>query len=258
MTTGTFSSTQKDSDATIRAWESIPRHWKWALLIGIFGLIMGGMHMESMLFAGDWSFWVDWKDRQWWPLLTPTVNVIIPAAIQYILWTRLRLPIGATVAAVALVVAQWLSRIFSFNLWADLPLNFVWPETLIIGALLMDIILLLTRSFILTSIFGGLAWGGLFWFANYPMLAPFLQPLIYNDHVMTVADYMKFQLPMSQGPEYLRMVEEGHLRALVSDVVFIVGFFAGMLTTGAYWFGIFIGKIIALAPIGKFLKLQSD
>ena len=75
---------------------------------------------------------------------------------------------------------------------------------------------------------------------------------------MTVADYLKFQLPMSQGPEYLRMVEEGHLRALVSDTVFIVGFFSAMICVGAYWFGVLLGKLIGLVPAGKFLKLQSD
>lgn len=238
--------------------ETIPRHWKWVVIISVLLLVMAGLHMESMLFAGDWSFWADWKDRQWWPLLTPTVNIILPAAIQYIAWTKIRMPVGATIGALGLVLAQWISRVFSFHLWAWLPLNYVWPETMVLTAILMDIVLLCSRSFVITSMLGGLLWGGLFWLANYPMLAPFLQPIIYEGHVMTVADYLSFQLPRSQGPEYLRMVEEGHLRALIDDVVFIVGFFAAMLSAAVYWVGIGIGKFLGIMPIGKKFDLQTD
>ncbi|CAM3814960.1 methane monooxygenase/ammonia monooxygenase subunit A [Smaragdicoccus niigatensis] len=248
----------RNTDAVVKAWEAIPRHWKWVLLVGVLGIVTAAVHLESMLMAGDWSFWADWKDRQWWPLLTPPVNLVFTAVVQYILWTKLRLPIGATVGATLLVVGQWISRVSSFHFWADLPLNFTWPETLIFGAIIMDCILLLSRSLIMTSIFGSLAWGGLFWWENYPMLSAYLQPLIYHDHLMTMADYLKFSLPMSQGPEYLRMVEEGHLRALVSDTVAIVGFFSAMVCVGAYWFGVFLGKMLGLVPAGKFLKLQSD
>lgn len=237
---------------------TIPRRWDALVIISIALLVMGGMHMESMLFAGDWSFWADWKDRQWWPLLTPTVNIILPAAIQYLAWTKARLPIGATIAAVCLVAAQWLSRVFSFHLWAWLPLNYVWPETMILTAILLDVVLLVSRSFIITSMLGGLFWGGLFWLANYPALAPFLQPLVYQGHVLTVADMLSFQLPRSQGPEYLRMVEEGHLRALIGDVVAIVAFFAAMVSAGAYWIGIAIGKFLGVLPIGKKFRLLTD
>ncbi len=43
----------------------IPRRWDWLVIASAILLIMGGIHMNNMLFAGDWSFWVDWKDRQW-------------------------------------------------------------------------------------------------------------------------------------------------------------------------------------------------
>ncbi|MGH2603604.1 MAG: methane monooxygenase/ammonia monooxygenase subunit A, partial [Dehalococcoidia bacterium] len=233
----------------------LPRRWDLLLLGPAVLLIMAGMHMESMLFAGDWSFWVDWKDRQWWPLLTPTVNIILPAAIQYIAWSKLRIPAGATLAAFCLVGAQWISRVGSFEWWAHLPLNYVWPETMILTAILMDVALLYSRSYLVTSIVGSLFWGGLFWAANWPALAPFLQPVIYHGYVLTVADVISFETPRSQGPEYLRMIEEGHLRALVGNVTAIVAFFAAMLCAACYWIGIAIGKFIGVLPATKFFRL---
>ncbi len=168
------------------------------------------------------------------------------------------MPIGATIGAVCLVGAQWISRVVSFEWWAHLPLNYVWPETMILTAVLMDVVLLVSRSYVITSLLGGALWGGLFWLANYPALAPFLQPIVYHGHVLTVADVLSFQLARSQGPEYLRMIEEGHLRALIADVTALVSFFAAMLCAGVYWFGIGLGKFLAVVPIGKTFRLQTD
>ena len=237
---------------------SIPRRWDLLVIGGVVLLLAGGIHMSNMLFAGDWSFWVDWKDRQWWPLLTPAVNLILPAAVQYIAWDKLRLPLGATLGAMCLVGAQWISRTVSFEWWAHLPLNYVWPETVVLTAVLLDVVLLASRSYVVTSLLGGALWGGLFWLANYPALAPFLQPLVYEGHALTVADMLSFQLPRSQGPEYLRMIEEGHLRALIGDVTAIVGFFAAMVCAGVYWIGLGIGRFLGIAPIGKMFRLQTD
>lgn len=233
---------------------------RWDLVaVGIIALILAAsMHMESTLFAGEWSFWADWKDRQWWPLVTPAVNIILAATAQYVLWTKFRIPVGATVAAVVLVVAQWISRGFTFELWANLPMNFTWPETLVLLGVLMDVTLLLTRSIVLTSLIGGALWGGLFWVANYPLIAAFHQPVIMEGQVLTIADVMAFQFPRSQGPEYLRMIETGHLRALVGNVTAIVAFFAAMLSAGAYWIGVAIGKLAVLLPVGRTVHLQSD
>jgi methane/ammonia monooxygenase subunit A len=236
----------------------LPRRWDLVMIVSAILLIAGGTHMNSMLFAGDWSFWVDWKDRQWWPLLTPAVNMVFPAAIQYIVWSKLRIPVGATLAALCLVGAQWISRVASFEWWAHLPLNYVWPETMLLTAVVMDVVLLLSRSYLITSILGSLFWGGLFWAANWPALAPYLQPVIYHGQVLTVADVISFETPRSQGPEYLRMIEEGHLRALVGNVTAIVSFFSAMVCVGVYWFGIGLGKFIAVAPTAKFFRLQDD
>ncbi len=39
-------------------------------------LLVGTYHMHFMLLAGDWDFWLDWKDRQWWPVVTPIAWVL--------------------------------------------------------------------------------------------------------------------------------------------------------------------------------------
>jgi len=62
-----------------------------------------------------------------------------------------------------LVLGQWASRIVNFYGWTYYPLNFTWPATLLPGALVLDVILLQTRSILLTAIVGSLAWGVLFY-----------------------------------------------------------------------------------------------
>ncbi len=46
-------------------------------------LLVGTYHMHFMLLAGDWDFWLDWKDRQWWPVVTPIVGIMYCAALMY-------------------------------------------------------------------------------------------------------------------------------------------------------------------------------
>jgi methane/ammonia monooxygenase subunit A len=234
------------------------RRFDLAFSVVIFLLIMGAAHVNNMLLAGDWSFWADWKDRQWWPLLTPAVNMVPIALVQYLGWTRFRMPAGATMAALALVSAQWISRVTNFEWWAHLPLNYTWPETMVLLAVLMDGALVLSRSLLITSIVGGGLWGGLFYAAQWPALAPYLQPVVLHGQVLTVADTISFETGRSQGPEYLRMIERGHLRALVGDVTAIVSFFAGMVSIGVYWIGVAIGHLVAIVPVNRTIKLQSD
>jgi methane/ammonia monooxygenase subunit A len=236
----------------------LDRRFDLLFSVVIFLLIMGAAHVNNMLLAGDWSFWVDWKDRQWWPLLTPAVNMVPIALVQYLGWTRFRAPAGATMAALALVSAQWISRVTNFEWWANIPLNYTWPETMVLLAILMDAALVVSRSMLITSVVGGALWGGLFYVAQWPALAPFLQPVVLHGQVLTVADTISFETGRSQGPEYLRMIERGHLRALVGDVTTIVSFFAAMVSIGVYWIGVAIGHLVAIAPINRTIKLQSD
>jgi methane/ammonia monooxygenase subunit A len=76
--------------------------------------------------------------------------------------------------------------------------------------------------------------------------------------VLTVGDVISFETPRSQGPEYLRMIEEGHLRALIGNVTAIVAFFAAMLSAALYWFGIAIGKFLGVATTKALFRLQQD
>src|SRR5438046_10673546 len=46
--------------------------------------------ITKLLFAGDWDFWTDWKDSQWWPIISLFAFIIIPSWLQYILALPLR------------------------------------------------------------------------------------------------------------------------------------------------------------------------
>lgn len=236
----------------------LSRRWDVLLLVGAVLLIAGAYHIEQMLFVGDWSFWADWKDREFWPLVTPAVGMIVPAAVQYIAWSQLRLPVGATLCAVALLGAEWMSRWMNFSGWVHIPLNFTWPESFILTAIIVDIILMITRSYILTAILGSTVWGFFFWFFNFPALSLYLAPVDFHGTLMSVADVMSFHIGRTQTPEYLRMIEYGHLRSLVSDITIVVSFFAGMATIIGYVIGFLIGKYLAVWPVSKFFKLQTD
>jgi methane/ammonia monooxygenase subunit A len=62
--------------------------------------------ITKLLFAGDWDFWTDWKDRQWWPIISPFAFIIIPSALQYIQWLAWRFPTGATYTAVCMFASS--------------------------------------------------------------------------------------------------------------------------------------------------------
>ena len=70
------------------------RQFDIVLVILMFFLFMGLYHIVAMLTVGDWDFWVDWKDRRWWILLTPVILISMPAAVQYIFWEKFRLPLA--------------------------------------------------------------------------------------------------------------------------------------------------------------------
>lgn len=223
-------------------------------IISFIPIVAAATLLTQELFAGDWSFWTDWKDQQFWLLIAPSVALIIPAALQYIAWTGLRLPVGATVGAVCLFLAMWVSRSLNWQGFAYFPLNFVWPETFILGALIMDVTLLKTRSYVFTSAIGGGAWGVLFFAQQYPALAPFLQPVMHpSGWVLTVADVQGLNYVRAQTPEYLRIIEEGSLRAFLGDSTTVTVVFTATLCMGVYWVGYLIGKYLAVKPTGKYL-----
>jgi methane/ammonia monooxygenase subunit A len=80
------------------------------LFVAAAFLVIAGMQVTMILWGGDWDFWSDWKDRQWWSPIASAANIVVPAALQYIVWSRFRLPVGATFGVVALALATWVSR----------------------------------------------------------------------------------------------------------------------------------------------------
>jgi hypothetical protein len=78
--------------------------YKWDLVFWVTALplVAAAADITRLLFAGDWDFWTDWKDRQWWVTITPFAMIIIPSALQYIAWQLCRFPVGFTYTAVGL------------------------------------------------------------------------------------------------------------------------------------------------------------
>src|SRR6476619_65969 len=99
-----------------RKYVFLDRKWDIVFWLTAAFVVGAAADITRLLFAGDWDFWVDWKDRQWWPIVTPVAMIIIPSAIQYILWLVWRLPIGATYTAVCLFLASWIGRVYQ---WQD-------------------------------------------------------------------------------------------------------------------------------------------
>ena len=57
-------------------------------------LFMGIFAFHFALLVGDWDYWVDWRDRRWWPLVTPLALSVLPGVFSYVLWERFRLPLA--------------------------------------------------------------------------------------------------------------------------------------------------------------------
>jgi methane/ammonia monooxygenase subunit A len=212
----------------------LERTLDWMVVFIAVCLFMGAFHLHAMLMVGDWDFWTDWKDRRWWVTITPIALITFPAAVQTFLWEKLRLPFGATFCVLVLVLGQWASRIVNFYGWTYYPLNFTWPATLLPGAIVLDVILLQTRSILLTAIVGSLAWGVLFYPENWPMLAPFRVPVEYLGNVMSVGDLQGYQYIRTSTPEYIRLIERGTLRTFGQDVTPVSAAFSGFVCIFVY------------------------
>ena len=154
----------------------IDRTWDAVFWITAIFIVAGAADITKLLFAGDWDFWTDWKDPQWWPVVTAFATIIIPSALQYIQWAAWRFPTGATYTCVCLFMASWIGRYFQWHVAESYPMNFVWPISTVPAAIILDWLLMRTKSFVLTSLFGGPIWAVMVWGFNYIPLAPFLQP----------------------------------------------------------------------------------
>ncbi|BDG60505.1 methane monooxygenase/ammonia monooxygenase subunit A [Caldinitratiruptor microaerophilus] len=232
----------------------IDRKWDLVFWVTAAFVVAAAADITKLLFAGDWDMWTDWKDRQWWMTITPFAMIIIPSALQYIQWAAWRFPTGATYTSVCLFLASWIGRWLQWKVLVSYPLNFVWPQSTILAGILMDWILLKTRSFVLTSLIGGMVWTLALWVGNYVPLAPFLQPVQFMGHVVTLADVQGIAYLRMQTPEYLRVIEHGSLRTFLQEAQYVAFAFGATLAIAGYWVGQFIGRYLAVWPIRRFLK----
>jgi methane/ammonia monooxygenase subunit A len=237
-----------------RRYTFIDRKWDAVFWITAIFVVAAAVDITKLLFAGDWDFWTDWKDRQWWPIVTPFAVIIIPSALQYIQWLAWRMPTGGVYTALALFFASWTGRIVQWDWFGGFPINFVWPVSIIAAGIWLDWVLLKTKSFVMTSLIGGLGFSIIMWFANYLTLAPFLSPVDWMGLPVTVADVQGIEYVRSQTPEYLRMVESGSLRTFLGETQYVSLVFGATLAIAGYWIGQFIGRMLSIWPIGRFIK----
>lgn len=207
----------------------LSRIWDWCVVAAVALLFMGAIHLHVMLTVGDWDMFIDWKDRQYWVLVTPVSMLMVPAALQGVFWHYFRLPIGMTLGAVLLLIATWITRYVGWHLWGYFPFTMGVPATMIAGALACDAILLIVRSSLLASTFGGFAFALLFFPSNWAVLAPYFLAVEHQGMVASVADMIGYVFPRSGTPEYIRMIERGTLRTYEGTTVWISTFFAGVI-----------------------------
>lgn len=210
-------------------------------------LLVGTYHMHFMLLAGDWDFWLDWKDRQWWPVVTPIVGIMYCAATMYYLWVNYRLPFGATLCIVCLLVGEWLTRYWGFYWWSHYPINFVLPSTMIPGALMMDTIMLLTGNWLITALLGGGFFGLFFYPGNWPIFGPTHLPVVVEGVLLSVADYTGFLYVRTGTPEYVRLIEQGSLRTFGGHTTVIAAFFAAFVSMLMFCVWWYFGKLYCTA-----------
>jgi methane/ammonia monooxygenase subunit A len=236
-----------------RRYKYIDRKWDIVFWVTAAFVVGAAADITKLLFAGDWDFYTDWKDRQWWPMVTPFAIIIIPSALQYIQWLAWRMPTGAVYTALCMGIASWVGRIVQWDWFGGFPLNYVWPLTMIMAAVWLDWVLLKTKSFILTSLIGSLGFALIWWMNNYVLMVPFLQAADWNGLTMTVADVQGVEYVKGQTPEYLRLVEIGSLRTFLGQTLYVSLAFGATLAVGGYWIGQFIGRFLAIWPIGRFI-----
>lgn len=218
------------------------------MVIPLIVLLFAGIFsFHFALTVGDWDYWVDWRDRRWWPLVTPLSLIVLPSVFGYLLWTRLRLPLAGTVSIISLALAAWVSRVMNFEVFAGFPLNMVSPSTFIALGLILDCVLLLTRSFFFTGFFGAFLFALLIYPLNWPLMAPFRVPVEYNGILVTVADLMGYEYIRTAMPEYVRIIEHSTLRTFGEAVTPLTAVFAGFLGILSYFFWTWIGHVASKA-----------
>jgi len=222
------------------------------LLIPAFLITLGSVSMFLVsLTIGDWDYWQDWRDRRWWPLVTPVSFIVTPAVFTYFFWKYFRLPIAATSITFGYMMGAYASRYFNFHEFAGFPLGFVAPSTYFGMAILLDTTMLITRSFFLTGAIGAFLFGLVIYPLNWPAFAPFHQPVEYLGVMVTVADLMGFQYIRTAMPEYVRIIEQSTLRTFGEAVTPLTAFFAGFVTILNFYLWVWVGSILSKSRWAK-------
>jgi methane/ammonia monooxygenase subunit A len=237
-----------------KEYKYIDRKWDAVFWVSAAFIVGAAANITMLLFAGDWDFWTDWKDRVWWPILTPFALVIIGSALQYIQWLAWRFPTGMTYTAVCMWGLSTLGRWLQWGNFVWYPMNFVWGSTMVPAGIFADWVLFKSKSFIITSVLGSAVFAFTWWVSNYVMIAPYLQPAEWMDRILTLSDIQGIAYIRSQTPEYLRIIEHGTLRSFLGETQYVSIVFGMTVTVAGYWIGQFIGRMLAIWPIGRFMK----
>lgn len=221
------------------------RAYDYLIVVLALFLFIGSFHLHVALTVGDWDFWLDWKDRQWWPLVTPLMMITFPAAVQAVLWERFRLPFGATLCIAALLIGTWITRVFAYHYWNYFPVNMVLPANMLASALVLDAVLMLSNSLTVTAIGGASVFALLMYPSNWPIFVMYHEPLEYQNSQLTVADLYGFQYIRTGMPEYLRIIERGTLRTYGQMAAPLSAFASALLSILMYTLWWHIGKWFA-------------
>ena len=181
--------TDKDSLAT-----RLEKHVDTFLLTAVVFALAGATAFVMAVTMGDWEYWVDWKDRRFWPLVPIVLLIIFPAGLSAAFWTKFRLPIACTAVVLCYSLIRWASAYLNFHLFAGFPMSFVWPSVFIPMAIILDCSLLITRSVFLTGVSGAFMWGILIYPVNWPMLAAFHEPINYQGEMLTARRFIRLRV----------------------------------------------------------------
>jgi len=252
-----------NDQAVLEASGLSPQSIKWSRLFDYMVVVIAAFlvlavnQIHFILLAGDWDFFIDWKDRQFWVLITPIVTIMMAASFQAIFWHLFRLPIGATASLVLLLVGVWIVRYHAWSGLAYFPISLVVPGTALVGAMLLDAILLLARGWVMTAVFGGMLYALVFFPSNWVYMAPYFLPVEYMGQMTSVADLIGYTFPRSATPEYIRLIERGTLRTFESSAVWVSAFFGGFICIFLYamfwWLGVKLCSAVYL-PMGPRMK----
>jgi methane/ammonia monooxygenase subunit A len=220
------------------------RRFDGILIIVLFSFLALGISIHYALTAGDWDYWIDWRDRRWWPLVTPLSLMMFIGGFVYPIWKAFRLPVIATAVTTLLCLVSWVSRYFNFGQFTDFPLSFTFPSTYIGLGVIFDSVLIMTRSLLISAIVGPFLFGALIWPLNWPLFAASKVPVEYSGTLVSVADLMGYQYIRTTTPEYLRIIEESTLRTFGGSVTPLTAVFSAFVAVIGYSLFLLLGAAL--------------